>query len=187
MTGDDWARFIYLGLLVLFIGGAFIGARRLPLGETVRQALVWVVIFVGLIFAYSQRDVLLSEIAPASGGELALRRSNGGFEATLAVNGTPVRFLVDTGASYVVLSRDDATRVGFNPDSLGYHSQAMTANGVVQTAPVTLDRVEFEGVVQRNVPAVVNSGDLPISLLGMSYLSRFEDVRIKGDWMLLNR
>jgi predicted aspartyl protease len=37
------------------------------------------------------------------------------------------------------------------------------------------------------VPAVVNSGDLPISLLGMSYLSRFEDVRIKGDWMLLNR
>lgn len=187
MTGDDWARFIYMGLLVLFIGGAFIGARRLPLGETLRQALVWVLIFLALIFAYSQRDVLMSEIAPSSGGELALRRVGGGFEAMLEVNGTPVRFLVDTGASYVVLSQNDAARVGFDPDSLSYHGQAMTANGVVQTAPVTLDRVAFDGVVQRDVPALVNSGELPISLLGMSYLNRFEDLQIKGDWMLLNR
>ena len=187
MTGDDWARFIYLGLLILFIGGALFAGRRLPLGETVKQALIWISIFLALIFAYSQRDILMSELAPGSSGELSLRRSGGGFEATLQVNGTPVHFFVDTGASYVVLSRDDAVRVGFDPDRLSYHGQAMTANGVVSTAPVTLERVEFEGVVERNVPAVVNSGELPISLLGMSYLNRFEDVRIKGDWMLLNR
>ena len=108
-----------------------------------------------------------------------LRRGRDGhFHLTAQVNGAPVRFLVDTGASDVVLTRDDAVRVGLDPARLDFTRRAMTANGPVMTAPVRLDRVAVGELEARTVPAVVGGGELFQSLLGMSYLDGFRRIAV---------
>jgi aspartyl protease family protein len=190
---DDIARLAYLGLLLAFLAGAVFLRRGAGIGRSVRQLALWVLIFALVVIAYDSRDSLRGALFPAqatlgSDGAIELRRaSDGHFHATLAVNGTPVRFLVDTGATDIVLSRRDAARAGIDVDALQFVGQARTANGVVATAPVWLARVEFGGVTDRDVAASVNSGDLDASLLGMAYLDRFERVEISGDRMRLQR
>jgi aspartyl protease family protein len=190
---DPLARLVYLSLFLLVIGGAFLfGQRRRPL-RSLRDFLIWVLIFAGVVIAYGFRDTLREQLLPSSmvtldDGTIELRRgSDGHFHATLEVNGTPVRFMIDTGASSIVLSRRDARRVGIDPDALAYLGRARTANGVVPIAEVRLGRVEFAGYADTGVRASVTDGLLETSLLGMAYLDRFERIEISGDRMRLVR
>lgn len=192
MTGDDIARLIYLGLLLLFLaGGVFYVRSRFELGQKLQQALIWVVLFGAIIVLYGQRDTLEREFFPreayqTSDGAIALRKAeNGSFVTTVEINGSPTFMIVDTGASDVFLTQDDARRAGLNPEALSYTGSAATANGVVRTAPVTLQTFTLAGRVDRDVTASVNQGDLSVSLLGMSYLNRFDRIEIQGDQLLL--
>lgn len=193
MTDGEIPRLIYLVLLAIFVGGFLLAPGRGRRMAQVKHLLAWLGIFAALIIAYGQRHVLMSELFPATprqldGGTIAVSRSPGGsFETTLQINGVPVRFLVDTGATDMVLSLSDAARVGFDPDRLRFDGVAITANGTVQTASVRLDMVEFAGHLDRDVPASVNAGALSLSLLGMSYLDQFDRIEISGDRMLLIR
>jgi aspartyl protease family protein len=103
------------------------------------------------------------------------------------VNGEPVRFVVDTGATQIVLSKSDARRVGLDVDDLVYLGRAYTANGEVRTAPVKLDTVSIGPIKDSNVRAVVNDGAMEGSLLGMEYLQRFSSVEIGGGKLILTR
>lgn len=189
---DTLARGLYLVLLLAAVSWFFFAGRG-RLARSMRDFLIWVLIFAMVVIAYGFRDVLREQLLPASmvqvsGDVIELRRaSDGHFHATLEVNGTDVRFMVDTGASDIVLSRRDAERVGFEPDGLGYLRQARTANGVVATAPVRLGLVRFGDFTDTNVPASVNGGALDSSLLGMSYLDRFSGIEMTGDRMRLRR
>ena len=155
---DTWARVAYLLLLLAFVAGFFLTGRRHRIGRSLRDFAVWVLIFAMVVIAYGFRDVLRDELLPASmvshpDGSIELRRaSDGHFHAEALVNGVPVRFLVDTGASEVVLSAADAVRVGIDPASLSFIGRARTANGVVATAPVRLARVELGGWTDAGVP-----------------------------------
>ena len=112
-----------------------------------------------------------------------LRRGpDGHFYADAQVNGTTIRFLIDTGASVVVLSRDDAQRAGIQLPA--ERSMAMGVGGPIQVIPVTLDRVALGGIEARGVQAAV-AEELPVSLLGQSYLQRVGSVEIRGDTMVL--
>jgi aspartyl protease family protein len=187
LDGDSWVRVLYLVLLLLFLAG-FLRTRR-----AFRDLAVWVLIFAMVVIAYGFRDVLRDELLPAAmvarpDGAIELRRrSDGHFHAEALVNGVPVRFLVDTGASELVLSLADARRVGIDPAELAFIGRARTANGVVATAPVRLARVELGGFSDAGVPASVGGGELDVSLLGMSYLGRFASISIEGDRMTLRR
>ena len=189
---DTFARVIYLVLLLCFLVGFFTW-RRGQVGRRLRDLLVWALIFVMVVIAYGFRDVLRRELFPAamvqtSGGTIELRRgSDGHFQATLEVNGEPVRFLVDTGASGIVLSRRDAEKIGLDPDGLAYLGTAQTANGRVATAGVRLGLVRLGSFTDTGVPAMVTEGGLGTSLLGMSYLDRFANIAISGDTMTLTR
>ena len=107
---DTVARVVYLVLLLCFLLG-FFAWRRGQIGRRLRDLSVWVLIFAMVVIAYGFRDVLRRELFPAamvqvSEDAIELRRgSDGHFHATVEVNGQPVRFLVDTGASGIVLSR----------------------------------------------------------------------------------
>ncbi|WP_372887870.1 TIGR02281 family clan AA aspartic protease, partial [Shimia sp.] len=92
-----------------------------------------------------------------------------------------------TGASEIVLSRADARRAGFDVDRLPYYGRAFTANGEVRTAPVTLRELRLGEMVDTGVAASVNGGQLEQSLLGMSYLQRFSEIRISGGTLSLLR
>lgn len=188
---DDLARLFYLLLLLTGLLGFFLvgGPRRL--GATLRNALIWALIFAMAIIAYGFRDTLRGALLPDAAlqvaeGVIELRRGGDGhFHATIAVNGVPVRFVVDTGATDVVLSRRDAERVGIDLDRLRFSGRAMTANGPVATAQVRLGTVAFGDKVARDLPASVTDGALGFSLLGMSYLNRFARIEIAGNRMLL--
>lgn len=187
LDGDDWARLVYLGLLLLFLAGLLRSRRAF------RDLAIWLLIIAMAVIAYGFRDTLRDELLPAAmverpDGTLELRRrSDGHFHAEALVNGAPVRFLVDTGASQVVLSLDDARRVGLDPAHLAFVGRARTANGEVATAPVRLDSLALGGFHDTGVAASVGSGELDVALLGMSYLDRFASIAIEGDRMTLRR
>lgn len=109
----------------------------------------------------------------------------GHFVTQGAINGVPVRFLVDTGATMVALGAKDAQRAGIDP-SKGEPGVTMTANGPVRVRKVRLPRLTLGDITLYDVEAAVHEGDLPLALLGMSALNRFE-IRREGETMVLDR
>jgi aspartyl protease family protein len=189
---DTLMRAAYLLVLLLGVGGFFLWGSRGRLGRSLRDLAVWGLILAMAVIAYGFRDVLREELLPAAmvevPGAIELRRARDGhFHAVLEVNGVPVRFMVDTGASDIVLAFRDAERVGLDPARLAFTGRALTANGPVGTAAVRLAEVRFGGFADRSVPASVSDGGLGTSLLGMSYLDRFAGIEISGDRMVLRR
>ena len=192
MAGNDTASLIYLVLLGVAIFGYFIAANRQNMGTTLRQLALWALIFLGVIAAAGLWPAIRDEVAPrqsySSTGSLEVPRGlDGHYHVTMGVNGQPLSFVVDTGASDIVLSQDDARRVGIEPGSLAYLGRAQTANGTVPMARVTLDEVSVGGEVEHGVPASVNGGEMTGSLLGMSYLGRFGRISIENDTLTLTR
>ena len=112
------------------------------------------------------------------------REFNGHFYADVEINGSPVRVLVDTGASGIALSRSDAQRAGLAVSAGMFEVIGKGANGDVHGEYVRLDRVTLGPKTVEGVSAVVlDAGDQ--SLLGQSFLSKFETVEIRGDTMFL--
>ena len=115
------------------------------------------------------------------------RGPDGHYYLTLDINDAPVRFVVDTGATSMVLTKTDAERVGLTADDLIFYSEAMTANGPVRTAPVRLDDVALGPFHDANVRAFVNEGEMNQSLLGMDYLIRYARLEITNGQLILER
>jgi aspartyl protease family protein len=192
MTTDQIMQLTYLVLLGAALGGSAIVAGRNNLGRMAQQAAIWVLIFIGVIGAYGLWGDISQNVNPRqtamADGSIAMPRGPGGhYFVEIGVNDTPVRFVVDTGASHVVLSERDARRVGIDPATLTYSGIASTANGIVRTAPVTLDRMTLGGITDGPVQAVINGGAMEESLLGMSYLGLYDRIEISNDTMVLTR
>lgn len=107
----------------------------------------------------------------------------GHFVVEGQVNGGTVRFLVDTGATTIALSSADATRLGIDYRK-GERGLVGTANGTATAYRVKLDTVQVGGIIANNVDAAVLDGNLPMALLGMSFLNRM-DMRREGQTMVL--
>ncbi|HWI88280.1 MAG TPA: TIGR02281 family clan AA aspartic protease [Sphingomicrobium sp.] len=118
-------------------------------------------------------------------GTIILQRSeNGHFYAEVEVNGVPIRMLVDTGASGIALSRDDARAVGI-ATSIGMNDVVGEgAGGSVHGDFVTIDRITLGSKSVEQMPALVLNGGEQ-SLLGQSFLKQFASVEIHGDTMTL--
>ncbi len=117
--------------------------------------------------------------------ETTLERSpDGHFYAEMRVNGTPVTFMVDTGASVIALSRADAARLGISTLESDFTDVARTASGEVGLKPIMLDRVALGSLEASQVEAAVVQQGLDISLLGQSWLRRVGTVKIEGDRMI---
>lgn len=128
-------------------------------------------------------DAPATSVNLGSGAVTLERESDGHFYADAQVNGMPVRFVVDTGASGIALSRDDAQRAGILLDS-NTQLVGSGASGDVYGNVVRLDRVNLGIKEVRDVSAVVLEGGQQ-SLLGQSFLAEFDNVVIEGDRMVL--
>ena len=111
--------------------------------------------------------------------------ATGHFLTTGNINGATVRFLVDTGASLVSIGASEAKRIGIDP-SKGQQIMVSTANGQAQAMQVKVDTVRIGEIVMHNVDAIVQQTEMPVVLLGMSFLNRMEMVR-DGDTMTLKK
>ena len=191
MPSDDKYFLLYLLILLIGIGSFFFGDFRNRFSRIVQQAVIWVLIFTVTTVLFAYREQFTAEIFPKTtvqqqGDTIVLTRARDGhFYATLVINGIDVNFVVDTGATQVVLSRQDAGRVGLDVDALVFLGRANTANGQVRTAGVRLDDVVFADRIDTNLPASVNGGELETSLLGMTYLNQFRRIEIEGNKMRL--
>lgn len=192
MESEDIGRLAYLILLGVAVGGWFIAESRGNLGKTARQAAVWGMIFVGAIAVVGLWGDIRNDVIPRQSqiGDNLIevpRGLDGHFHLILHLNDVPVEFVVDTGASDVVLSLADARRIGLDPDDLIFSGRANTANGVVATASTRVADVRLGDIDEGRMRVSVNGGEMDGSLLGMSYLQRFEKIEISRDRLLLTR
>ena len=203
-VGVDPGRVVALGALLVFL---LLGSRAFLFGrasEAARNALAWVAIIGVLLVGYAYRDELqdvghrvslglipgsaVTRIADDGTARVQIGRDRAGhFSVEGDVDGVPVRFLVDTGATVIALSARDAERIGFAEDELRYTQPIMTANGQAFAAPVTLDTVSVGGIERRRVQASVAApGALSQSLLGMNFVGTLASFEIRGDRLILS-
>lgn len=190
MNGDTTASLIYLGILLASLAGWVMVEFRQRMGQAMRSGLAWGMIVLGLMAGYGLWNDIRRDILPVqTGADNAVtipRAEDGHYYPRLTVGGHEITFMADTGATSVVLSPSDARKLGINPEGLAFMGQAMTANGTVRTATVTLRDVTFGPFRDANVTAQVNEAEMENSLLGMDYLGRYA-VTMAGDEMILTR
>lgn len=201
MPNDDFASVAYLGVIGAVIAAGIVGSHR-HIGELIRNLFLWGVIILALVAGWTWRDQLfdlggelVASLDPAqpvvlvSGDnpEIALKKSlNGHFVTDASVNGNSVRFMVDTGATTIALTYDDAIDAGIDPDSLQFVQPIMTANGMAMAASVRLDRVEIGPIVRRDLRATVAAeGKLEQSLLGMNFISSLTSFEMRKNEVIL--
>ncbi|SIT55583.1 conserved membrane hypothetical protein [Mesorhizobium prunaredense] len=198
----DFSRLIWLGALVALIGAGLLRSGR-PLGAMARNLGTWAVIVLALIAGYQYRYELqdfasrvTAGLVPGSPLALGLedghatvtldKAGNGHFEARIMVNGTPVRAVVDTGATSTVLTAQDAQAAGFNPAALNFTIPVSTANGMARAAAVRTDELAIGGIVRKDMPVMIAApGMLGQSLLGMNFIGSLSGFDVRGDRMIL--
>jgi len=190
---QDIPQLVYLGAIFVAVLGYAIAAHRRNLGPLLRHSALWFFIIIGTVAGIG----LWNDFRSASSGlaqmrdtgrDIILSRAmDGHYYLTLQVNDVPVLFMIDTGASQIVLSRQDATRAGFNLEGIVFSGRANTANGRIPTAPVRIARLGLGTTTAQNIAAVINGGEMDHSLLGMEFLNGFRRIVIENGEMILER
>ncbi len=191
--------------LLVFLGFPLLGEYRGRLGQAAKDIISWSVLALVLVAGYSFRDEITPILSRVTGelsppgtalsvegleaGQRAVRirrMGDGQFVARTIVNGVSLRMIVDTGASTVVLTQNDAQRIGFSVTGLRYIVPVQTANGTSYAARVQLRDVNVGDIGLRRVEALIaKPGALHQSLLGMSFLSRLRSYEFSGDFLTL--
>jgi aspartyl protease family protein len=163
----------------------------------IMRAIVCVFIFIAVVGAGLSREIGKTFTRPAEQGAVAmasaprkaqpapqqdstsyrtvkLEASSGGhFHIDARVDGRNIEFVVDTGASKIVLRESSAAKLGIFPRPSEYTGRTSTANGEARYAPVRLNRVDVNGITVNDVEAaVMPDSALGVNLLGMTFLSR---------------
>ena len=198
---SDWdsASIIEMVAILAFVSSGLIYARQINLGEAARNLALWGMIAAVLLVAYSFKDSLQERTArirsalvpgaPVQTGPRTLiltAGESGNFFVYGRVNGARVRFVVDTGASDIVLSPDDARRAGINLADLSFDKLYETANGAGYGAAVTLDSLTIGPIRETGVRASVNKAPMSSSLLGMAFLKSLKSFEVSKDRLVLH-
>jgi len=199
LSNGDFSALAYKIALLVFVTGTVLTLFRERFMQAITTALLWVAVGLLLVVGYSYRfelheiaDRVVAELVPghvvSQGRTVAVARTSGGdFAVNAVINGARVAMVLDTGASSVVLTRDDAKAAGLPIEVLDYTVNIDTANGRTRAAPVRLDRVAVGSLVERSVDALVaQPGQLKESLLGMSFLNRLQSWEVRGDRLFLH-
>ncbi len=190
-TPQDIAALIQLSLIGLMLSSSVLYLHRKNPSNTLKNIVLWLVIGFVCFVGYALKDSLLPALVSGhaekrSGGTLAIRAAaDGHFYMQATVNGQPVRFLVDTGASNISLPQKTAERIGIATNTLAFTQAVETANGQTFAAPIILDTLEIGGHVFKQVPAAVNQGALNTPLLGIRFLSNTSSIEIRDDELII--
>ena len=197
-NSEDWSNFIYLSFLLIYLVSSVIFKSHIKTSQLLKQFMGWVGIALISLILYSFRhevksiknrivaELFPSNIIQVSDSQIGVSISEDGhFYMDIKINNIPIKFLVDTGASNIILSLNDAKRIGINTNNLNYTRTYNTANGKVMGAIVNLSKIEVAGVTFKGIPATINNSDLNISLLGMSFLNRFKKYEFYQDKLIL--
>jgi aspartyl protease family protein len=207
-AADTMGRTIYsvaLGVMAILLAFSIAGDYRGRASKFFKHALIWIGLAAALVTGYVYRDQVTSigqrvasEIVPpgqavsintTTQGERAVRlrkRPDGHFIARASAQGSALEFMVDTGASTVVLKSSDAALAGIDVNALSFTIAVDTANGTAFVAPIRLRTLAIGPIELEDVEAVVaKPGSLKENLLGMSFLKRLRSYEVSGDFLTL--
>lgn len=202
MANDAFGQAAYMGIWGVVLAAGILGSG-IKLSDFARNMAVWAVIILALVAGYQYRYELqdvgsritagLIPGSPISGraldGSLTVtlaKSANGHFDVNGRVNGARVHFLVDTGASSVVLSKEDAERAGIDTSSLAYNVPISTANGRATAASITIASLQIGDIERHNIRAMVTQeGLMTGSLLGMNFLQTLGGFSVRGDQLIM--
>lgn len=167
---------------------------------TIKQIFIWMGIIFFILIGYSYKNEInsifnqtLANLLPGHGQVqdqntvVFYASNNGHFTINALVNDEEtIDFLLDTGASTVSLTFEDANRLGIDTDSLVYNTPFNTANGITWSAEITLDQIQIGSIIVNKVPASISQKGASInSLLGMSFLNRLSSFKIESNKLTL--
>ena len=191
----------YLLILLVLVGsGLIVRWRDRPRLKWLQHGLIWAALGLALIVGYSYRievttlgKRMLAELMPGraieitSGTAIIRAGEDGHFLIDSQVDGARIRFLLDTGASTVVLNRRDALKIGFDLEKLAFTQRTQTANGVGMGAPVRLREIRIGPIVVKNIRALVNKTPMSTSLLGVNFLEKLAGYSVKDSSLTLTQ
>ncbi len=201
--GSDWGdtrgpQLVWTATIGALLAAGIVGGMRQRASQTLFALLAWGGAFLLIMLAYSYRaeltqlwarirgEVLTSEVVVTTAGEVQVRRHRDNhFYIDAQVNDGGVTFMVDTGASSVALSWDDAAAAGIDPGTLRFDTRVLTASGPAQVAVVRINRLAVGPIVRTNVAAIVLPEGVPGSLLGLAFLDTLKSYEISGDRLTL--
>ncbi|MBX8783882.1 TIGR02281 family clan AA aspartic protease [Ochrobactrum sp. GRS2] len=202
LANDDFADAAYMSIFGIVVAAGLLGSG-IPLNHMMRNIAIWAVIILGLVTGY-QYQYELTNIAnrvtaglipgnavsgnSVDGAETVSigQSANGHFEVNALVNDQRVRFMVDTGASTIVLTQADAEKAGIDVSSLSYTNPVSTANGRTMAASVRLQEIRIGNITRQNLRALVSQeGQLSGSLLGMNFMNSLSAYTVQRDQLIL--
>jgi aspartyl protease family protein len=195
---DTRMELIYRVGWIALVGSSVLAFARANPRSALRYGAIWVAIFLGVAGLFSFKNDaafigqrIMGALSPTHGvahddGTLSFDAGpDGHFRIQARVNGGRVTFMVDTGATDVVLAPNDARRIGIDPASLVFDQFAETANGTVSGAAIRLDSLVVGSIEMNGLPATVNGADMSESLLGMEFLNRLRGWRVENGVLTL--
>ncbi|MGE0087444.1 MAG: TIGR02281 family clan AA aspartic protease [Desulfococcaceae bacterium] len=191
-SGEILYALVMAAFVTYLIAGSWNRLGNAEIRRFIRHGLLWIVIFAVFALGHSYRfelarvrDRVLGNIIPgrtvySEPGKMVFQISpDGHFYIRAEVDGVPVRFLADTGATDIVLSPKTARRIGFDPEKLRFDRIYQTANGQGRGASVILKRMKIGDLNMENIDASVNESAINESLLGMSFFNRLKAYTVK--------
>jgi aspartyl protease family protein len=194
--GDQALSLIYLlGVLVLLASA--LAVRRVPVGQGLKMAAGWLLIFLAAFLGFALKDdfvALGKRVLQEGSGEprtvqagtaLRIRKApDGHFWVTGRANGEPVRFLIDSGATTTSLSDGTARRLGVETGG-GFPVLVETANGVVTAQRGRIARLTVGTIERRDFAVQVSPAFGDMDVLGMNFLSSLSGWGVQGQWLVL--
>ena len=197
--GYDIQQLIYFSVILASLI-IFVFRSKISLKDIFCYSILWSAVGVSLLIIYSYKNdiykisqklyanlvpgyVISSEKNPYQATIIA--NQDGHFYVNALVNEGNVKFVVDTGATIVTLSWQDARNIGINPNELNFSTKTMTANGPSFSAPIFLNEIRIGNIIIKNISANVGSSNLDTSLLGMNFLKRLQSFEFVDNSLIM--
>jgi aspartyl protease family protein len=193
---NETAHWIW-GVGALILVGSSLVARRMPINQWLKMLLAWVAIFAVAFVLFLFRDEGRAILARANvelagdtgktvGSTLRItKRDDGHFWVRANVNGKPIRFLIDSGATVTTLTPQSAASAGVEPQG-AFPVLVETANGTVEARRAQIETLAIGPITQRNAAAQIGGADMgETNLLGMTFLSSLRSWRVEGNILIL--
>ncbi len=197
LNESDWQNFAYIALLLAFMAPRLL-SREMPFAKTLQYIALWGFVALFFVSLYTYRyqliefkDKIFSAVSPTSptinkNGQIVIKiAQDGHFYIDTKINNLDVRFMIDTGASDVIISQKEAKRIGVNFEKLNFNKIYQTANGKTSGANIVLDEIWIADQKFEKVNASINKSEMGQSLLGMSFLKRFNKYEFYREELIL--